>query len=209
MKKNRGAGGRKGETPTASRSLLFLPPLFLSEEDRALWHETNRANATTIDKKTARHQAKRKPGTSLSAGEDRGEKKSLSKTGKTWTKLEPVPRKTVPVALPAPRRLSMPDRDTLSRLASGQRRIDARLDLHGLTQGEAHAALLAFIQKAKAGGRTTLLIITGKGKNGEGVLKRNLARWLEAQPVPVLGLAPAAERHGGTGAFYVLLRKAG
>lgn len=101
------------------------------------------------------------------------------------------------------------DRKIERRLRDGAIVIDARLDLHGLTQTEAHAALAQFITaQIKKGGRN-LLIITGKGRGGDGVLRASLAVWLGAIPAAahILAVRPAAAKHGGDGAFYVILKK--
>ncbi len=107
------------------------------------------------------------------------------------------------------------DRATATRLRKGEMAIDATLDLHGLTQKEAHAALLGQIARAHALGQRCLLVITGKGgkldKDGgtTGVLRANMPRWLNEQPARahVLAFAQARPRHGGEGALYVLLRR--
>jgi DNA-nicking Smr family endonuclease len=101
------------------------------------------------------------------------------------------------------------DRRSAQRLARGQRPIEARLDLHGMTQDEAHRALGAFIRGAAAAERRTLLVITGKGGLGGGVLRDAVPRWLGEAPLraEVLALAPAQPKDGGLGALYVLLRR--
>jgi len=98
-------------------------------------------------------------------------------------------------------------------LASGRLDIEARLDLHGLRQREAHSALKAFIARCRARGQRHVLVITGKGSSaspGErGVLNREVPRWLgEAEIRPsVVGFTEAHKRHGGAGALYVRLRR--
>jgi DNA-nicking Smr family endonuclease len=107
------------------------------------------------------------------------------------------------------------DRATALRLRRGEMPIDATLDLHGMTQKEAHSALLGHITRAHTLGQRCLLVITGKGgKSGKdgretGVLRANVPRWLNEAPVRahVLAFAPARPRHGGDGALYVLLRR--
>jgi DNA-nicking Smr family endonuclease len=108
-------------------------------------------------------------------------------------------------------------------LGSGRIAIEARIDLHGMRQSEAHRALNRFLAKAHADGRRWVLVITGKGGpqralssddlgyGGEerGVLRRNVPRWL-AEPelrAIVVGFTEAAIRHGGAGALYVQLRR--
>ncbi len=102
------------------------------------------------------------------------------------------------------------DRRSAERLRRGELAIAARLDLHGMTQDEAHRALVRFIEASHGSGRRTVLVITGKGaRGGEDVLKRAVPRWL-GEPgcrARVLAVAPAQPRHGGEGALYVLLRR--
>jgi DNA-nicking Smr family endonuclease len=103
------------------------------------------------------------------------------------------------------------DRRTKQRVARGQVAIDARLDLHGRTQGEAHAALLRFLHRAQGDGARTVLVITGKGRadEGRGVLKRQVPLWLALPEFRscVLGIDVAHHAQGGEGALYVRLRR--
>ncbi|HEV2187893.1 MAG TPA: Smr/MutS family protein [Stellaceae bacterium] len=125
----------------------------------------------------------------------------------------PVPRAvsrgdTAPHAI-ALDRFSGIDRANATRLKRGQHRIDARLDLHGMTQDEAHRVLLGFIRAARAGGKRCVLVITGRGRLGGGVLKAAVPRWLdEAELRPHLqAIATAQPRDGGAGALYIMLRR--
>ena len=116
-----------------------------------------------------------------------------------------------PVRPPALQHFSGVDRANAERLKRGLHRIEARLDLHGMTQSEAHRALFAFVHASRDAGLRCVLVITGRGfgPNGPGVLKSSVPRWLE-QPVlrrQLLAIAPAQPRHGGAGALYVLLRR--
>jgi DNA-nicking Smr family endonuclease len=103
------------------------------------------------------------------------------------------------------------DRRTAEKFRRGQLAVEARLDLHGLTQEPAHRALASFIQQAHTNGLRTVLVITGKGGFGDarGVLREAVPRWLnEGDLRPrVLSCAWAQPRHGGAGALYVLLRR--
>ncbi len=103
------------------------------------------------------------------------------------------------------------DRRTAERLKRGRLNIDARLDLHGQTQAEAHRALNAFIAASFEAGRRCLLIITGKGHRHEdgGVLRGKVPQWLNQSPNRgrVLAFDYAQPRDGGTGALYVMLRR--
>ena len=103
------------------------------------------------------------------------------------------------------------DRANAERLKRGRHPIAARLDLHGLTQAEAHRALSRFVAEASETGRRCVLVITGRGlsPSGPGILKTLVPRWL-AEPEfrrHVLMTAPAQPKDGGAGALYVLLRR--
>ena len=104
------------------------------------------------------------------------------------------------------------DRRTKTRLRRGQVSIEARIDLHGLTQPEAHAQLLRFLESAFEKGVRSVLVITGKGlrANGKiGVLRSSVPRWLNQKPARdwIRAFDHAANRDGGDGALYVLLRR--
>ena len=103
------------------------------------------------------------------------------------------------------------DEPTLGKLAKGRLPIEGRVDLHGLTQSEAHALLLSFLQRANEGGVRYVLVITGKGSGGEGVLRRAVPAWLTTPPFRPLvsSYDHAARNHGGAGALYVRLRRHG
>ena len=128
-----------------------------------------------------------------------------------------APRTAAPKAQPKASPAVL-DRRTLSRLSRGITAVDARIDLHGLTQGLAHRRLLRFLEEAQTHGARVVLVITGKGKPGEpaeygfperGVLRRAVPEWLRSpdfQPI-VSGFAGAGRRHGGAGAVYVRLRR--
>ena len=104
------------------------------------------------------------------------------------------------------------DRRTKTRLRRGQVSIEARIDLHGLTQPEAHTQLLGFLESAFERGIRSVLVITGKGlrANGKiGILRRSVPRWLNQLPARdwIKAFDHAVNRDGGEGALYVLLRR--
>ena len=101
------------------------------------------------------------------------------------------------------------DKSTLTKIKRGDMPIDGRLDLHGLTQARAHRALDHFIDQAVGRSARTLLVITGKGVGGDGVLRQMMPRWLAdgAHTTRVLRVEPAHAKHGGSGAWYVYLRR--
>ena len=124
----------------------------------------------------------------------------------------PKPAIAKPPALPPLAPLGRRERSQLSR---GKKEIDARLDLHGMTQARAHRALLNFLHHASDNGMSFVLVITGKGRTVEpgaerGLLKRMVPEWLglpEFRSV-VVGFEQAHIGHGGDGALYVRVRRA-
>jgi DNA-nicking Smr family endonuclease len=98
---------------------------------------------------------------------------------------------------------------TMKKLRKGKLEIDARIDLHGMTEHAAHDALLRFIKQARREDARIILVITGKGKAGEGVLRRTVPLWFaEAAFKPLVGgWRKAHPAHGGEGALYVRLRR--
>jgi DNA-nicking Smr family endonuclease len=101
------------------------------------------------------------------------------------------------------------DRANVERLKRGKHPIEARLDLHGMTQDEAHRALAAFIRRSRAGGKRCVLVITGRGTLGSGILRTAVPRWLDEPEFRphLLAIATAQPRDGGAGAIYVMLRR--
>ncbi|NTU77559.1 MAG: hypothetical protein HGA90_07095 [Alphaproteobacteria bacterium] len=99
--------------------------------------------------------------------------------------------------------------DIERRLRRGAVKVDARLDLHGLTQEEAYKALRRFIPEQAGRGKKQLLVITGKGSKGNAILRTNVPRWCDVAPLKkyILGIHPAALKHGGEGALYVVLKR--
>ena len=112
------------------------------------------------------------------------------------------------------------DRSSAIKLAKGKFTIQGKLDLHGMTQRQAHAALIDFIQTSFNYRKRNLLVITGKGRpkgqgevagygKGEGILKSIVPKWLDESPLRglVLAFTTSQREHGGEGALYVLLRR--
>ena len=120
-----------------------------------------------------------------------------------------VPKPPPLGAKPSPTTVAGLDRRTAQRLRRGRFPIEASLDLHGHTQASGHAALLAFLQRARGDGCRRVLVVTGRGPDGGGVLRRSVPRWL-AEPGfarHVVGYEQAGPRHGGAGALYLVLRR--
>lgn len=142
---------------------------------------------------------------------------------------QPVPAQTsVAPAAPPPRAAIAPaikplaplERRKARALARGRTSADAILDLHGMTQAQAHGALIQFLRRAQAAGHGIVLVVTGKGAPSgadaftgaaaeRGILRRMVPQWLalpDLRPL-VLGFDEAGPRQGGGGALYVRLRR--
>jgi DNA-nicking Smr family endonuclease len=173
----------------------------LSAEERALWSGFSRSI-------TPLHGPRDMDEPSVARGE------TAPAVGPPAAMQEPPARKPSSPLAPLGRRLKQ-------RVARGREPIDDRIDLHGKTQKEAHAALLRFLRQAQENGAKTVLVVTGKGTGGQpgrhghdgaserGVLRRQVPLWLslpELRPF-VVGFEDAHLLHGGEGALYVRLRR--
>jgi DNA-nicking Smr family endonuclease len=117
---------------------------------------------------------------------------------------------------PAPPPLAPLERRLRTQLRRGQQSVEAVIDLHGMRQDEAHQALRAFLRREQARGCKLALVVTGKGAPSDsvfgderGVLKRSVPHWLrlpDLRPL-VVGFEEAEQRHGGSGALYIRLRR--
>ena len=174
----------------------------LSEEERTLWESVAR-QVKPLRKKR-----------SMKLGLQHQESQIPSKP-------IPVQRPVASIHAPKPSKPAVPPlaplgRRERSRLSRGRNEIDARLDLHGMTQVRAHHALFGFLQRAHHDGLTFVLIITGKGKAGSGadsergILRRQVPQWLSLPEFRslVVGFEEAHIGHGGEGALYVRIRRA-
>ncbi len=110
------------------------------------------------------------------------------------------------------------DAKTHGKMTRGKLSPEARIDLHGLTLSEAHPELIRFILNAQTAGLRLVLVITGKGKRGQdigpipnrmGALRHQVPQWLRLSPLgqSVLQVTEAHLKHGGSGAYYVYLRR--
>lgn len=160
----------------------------LSSEERRLWSRVART-------------VRPAPGRKVETGEETPA--SVAQAGvQASAALQPPPSTR-------PRRAGPPeDLSGQRRVRRGQNDIDARLDLHGHTQDTAHRELVNFILRQHAAGSRCILIITGKGRLGAGVLRARFFDWI-ADPdlrAMIAGYARAHPRHGGDGAVYLFLK---
>jgi DNA-nicking Smr family endonuclease len=172
----------------------------LSDEEEALWG----AFARSIKPLRKQLQPGKAPPKPLTG------KREISKPPHPPARHEPPPPAKSPPLAPLERRLKQ-------RVARGRDAIEARIDLHGMTQRQAHEALLLFLRRAQAGGKKIALVVTGKGSgkmardgsSERGVLRRQVPLWLALPEFRsfVVGFDEAHVSHGGEGALYVRLRR--
>ena len=173
----------------------------LSDEERALWESVAKQTKPLRKKLRAAKAEGAAPAAEALA------------TAKPVAPPKPLPLAKISREPPAAPPLAPLGRRERSQLSRGRKEIDARLDLHGLTQMRAHRALFGFLQRAHSDGMTFVLVITGKGKMGaeseRGVLRRQVPQWLSLPEFRalVVGFEEAHIGHGGEGALYVRIRR--
>lgn len=204
MKKPAGKGGRK----------------HLDGDDHDVWSHTAQS-VEPLKKAKGRHH----PSVDLMADVT---PRILTKAPNEPSKLKHPAKPQPPAKVVASKPIAPPiadfDRKKARKIRSGQVEIEARIDLHGMRQDEAHAALIRFLHRCQSKEQRWVLVITGKGKLADrdpdapfdmtvqrerGVLKRNVPRWLDEPDLRplVVSYTTAAIQHGGEGALYIHLRK--
>ncbi|MEZ2145660.1 Smr/MutS family protein [Bradyrhizobium sp. DN5] len=173
----------------------------LSEEERALW-----------DNVAKQVKPLRKSRVAKAPAAPRGEPAPTSPSARPAPPARPVAAAPVPrVAKPSMPPLAPLGKRERAKLSRGRSEIEARLDLHGMTQTRAHRALTGFLHRAHHDGLTFVLVITGKGRSGgeSGVLRRQVPEWLSLPEFRafVVGFEEAHIGHGGQGALYVRIRR--
>ncbi len=224
-----GAKGRANH-PGPDRPIQDRPVPDLSRDDRALFEsamgEARKLDAETrsrraVDGLTAPDPADAKP---APAPEPAPAEKAESASVPAAVAEKPSP--SVPTfEVSRARRRATPftgiDKRTAQRLKRGQMKIEARLDLHGMTRDQAHAALRRFIADGIERGRRCVLVIPGKGSPREsddpsfmpdrdaGILRSLVPKWLATPDLArhIVSWQPATPKHGGEGALYVLLKR--
>ncbi|EKS30199.1 MAG: Smr/MutS family protein [Afipia felis] len=182
----------------------------LDSEERALWE------TVTKQIKPLRRRPKTKTEAleiAVQANEEAAAEKTTAGSVRSSAPAKQITVASRPKNAPPP--LVALGRRERSHLARGRKEIEARLDLHGMTQARAHRALIGFLSRASEDGLTFVLVITGKGRSGaleseRGVLRRQVPEWLGLPEFRslVVGFEEASIGHGGAGALYVRLRRA-
>jgi DNA-nicking Smr family endonuclease len=168
----------------------------LSAEEEALWRRVAAAVKT------------RRSAASREALDE--EKSQAHKAPKAEAEAPKLRTSRILPAPPQPPSGPPADRGAERRVRRGKLEPAATLDLHGHTQTSGRAALGRFVKAAFTRGDRVLIVVTGIGRDGAGVLKTRLPEWLAEPDLRGLisGFAQAHRNHGGAGAFYVFLRRA-
>ena len=176
----------------------------LDSDDRALWTLVARST-TPLSEKQRNWQAEMETLLDVVPSAPRKLPPAFRKIKHPAPDTTPAPK--VPVQRSS---ISHPiDDPTARKIAKGRQKIDARIDLHGMTQNHARSSLLDFLSLAKAADHRIVLVITGKGNMGTGILKQRVPDWFSAPPFADLvnGYRLSSPAHGGEGALYVRLRR--
>lgn len=186
----------------------------LSEEERDLWQRVA-ASVTPLHRRPAVSPPEASPRTAPTEPDAQSMSNGSTNAAQAGDRASSAGHSPVP----QPKKSSTPplDKRTAQRLRKGKMSVEGRIDLHGMTQAEAHRALLRFIAASRSMNRRLVLVITGKGwdataarsEDAVGVLRRSVPRWLETPPLNqhVAALVDAHVKDGGSGALYVLLRR--
>lgn len=185
----------------------------LSTDDRILWGKVARS-ANPLPGRMGEIEAMEK---AIAQAEEVEQKPVVKKAapalrkGETTRSFDDMAYQAPPQPKPAPGRHQPLERPVKRKIAKGRLELEARIDLHGMFQEEAHGLLHAFIQRAFDRGLRHVLVITGKGASmgSDGALKRFVPMWF-AKPEfrhLISSWETAAPNHGGEGALYVRLAR--
>jgi len=201
----------------------------VSEDENALWQRVAES-VTPINKSDRDSDRVRIAGDETPLPETNNSTPRASPPSSPSAREPSAPRAKPRVAQAKPTQAPEPKglgQSTVRKLRSGRISIEARLDLHGMRQSEAHGALRHFLYASQRRGLRWVIVITGKGGRSPrtdsddsyfdglgrqaepGVLRRNVPRWLQEPDLRsiVIGFQTAAPQHGGEGALYVNLRR--
>jgi DNA-nicking Smr family endonuclease len=180
----------------------------LTPEDRRIWTRITGTVAAPRTRKPARvTPGAEAPAHLVIAPSERPRLLAKPSPARTTAVAKPVePRPIGSRPKPAPEDLEPRRKQRLSRERDP---IEARIDLHGFGRFEAEDQLRAFLTSCQARGLRAVLVITGQGRLGGGVIRAAFGEWMQSPALRgvVSGFTVAHQRHGGNGAFYVTLKR--
>ena len=178
----------------------------IDEGDGALWH-----HVTTSVKPLRDSQKNRKPEVEVSSVLQKTHEQKEKSRKSIIVRPSELLRPTFLPELSHGAQIGL-DKSNAKKLKKGQHAIEGQLDLHGMTQEQAHAALNIFIEASYGARKRCVLVITGKGLKlggSVGVLRVAVPRWLNEEPnrSRVLAFSYATQKNGGEGALYVMIKR--
>lgn len=176
----------------------------MTAEDRRLWEEVRRSVKPLAPERFDIDLP------AITGADDDADGETKPDTlGKAINRPPFLPSWQPPARTPAIKKPGMLDDQTVRKLKKGRLAIDARIDLHGMAEHQAHSALNRFIENARRADHRIVLVITGKGERSGGILRRAVPRWLAEPPLAAMvgSWRQAHVSHGGEGALYIRLRR--
>ena len=188
----------------------------LTPDDRRIWTRVS----SSVSPPRARKAARVTPGPQIVSGEKTAPDAVAAPRALARPPIKPPPPRLVVPGAPVEKRAASsrpkPAPEDLEprrkqRLSRERDPIEARIDLHGFGRFEAEDQLRGFLTSCQARGMRAVLVITGQGRMGGGVIRSAFAEWMQSPALRsvVSGFTIAHQRHGGNGAFYVTLKRRG
>ncbi len=173
----------------------------MNEDDKKIWDFISK-DVKKIDKNVKNNEVLSNYRENNSPKKNKPAKKNIS-----WSEPVSVEYRISEITKENKSKFSEIDRKTLRNIKKGKIVAQAVLDMHGMKQDEAHDALFKFLLSCKSQNKKYVLVITGKGEEGKGVLKKNTPLWLSSPPLSdmVKSFSTALPQDGGSGALYVFL----
>ncbi len=205
---------RPGSTAKTPDAVARRPPPDLTTEDRRIWARVSGSVTPPKTRKAARvTPGALLPDEPLKPETIKAPRPPVVGKPKTSTKIRAASAgsaRTTPTPVPAPR--SVPEElepRRQRRLSRERDPIEASIDLHGFGRFEAEDQLRAFLTQSQARGLRAVLVVTGQGRRGGGIIRASIHEWLQGHALRgvVSGFAMAHRRHGGDGAIYVTLKR--
>lgn len=205
---------RPRSTAKTPDAVARRPPPDLTTEDRRIWARVSGSVTPPKTRKAARvTPGALLPDEPLKPETIKAPRPPVLGKAKTSTKIRAASAgsaRTPPTPVPAPR--SVPEElepRRQRRLSRERDPIEASIDLHGFGRFEAEDQLRAFLMQSQARGLRAVLVVTGQGRRGGGIIRASIHEWLQGHALRgvVSGFAMAHRRHGGDGAIYVTLKR--
>jgi DNA-nicking Smr family endonuclease len=181
-------------------------PAWRQNDDQMLWEKVTQSVKRMSHRNAI--QPLKKKGNPETGSKTEGHMQALTSIPQELVKAKPKPFETNPADFRLGQTSGI-DKSSARRLQRGRINIEGRLDLHGMSREQAHEQLNTFISQALKENYRYLLIITGKGRDGHGILRQQVPVWLKNEPLcrHINAISYAQPKDGGTGALYIRLKR--